>query len=55
LPSLANPERDWQDAALLLGLAADLVASLEQLGNRHLEYLHRLGPLLEGLTLDGRT
>ena len=42
-----NPERDWQDAALLLSVLDDPVGTLEQLNKRDHQHLERLRPLLE--------
>jgi hypothetical protein len=47
IPARQNPERDWQDAALLLSVLADPVAASEQLGKRDLDHLRRLGPLFD--------
>jgi hypothetical protein len=42
-----NPERDWQDAALLLSVLADPIETSEHLNKRDRQHLRRLQPLLD--------
>jgi hypothetical protein len=43
----ANPDRDWQDLALLLSVLADPIATMSRLNRRDLQHLGRVRPLLD--------
>ena len=43
----SNPERDWQDAALLLTLVADPVAEAQRCSARDRRRLRHIEPLLD--------
>jgi len=46
IPTRENPERDWQDAALLLSVLADPIGTSALLNRRDRRHLDRLRPLL---------
>ena len=47
IPIRENPERDWQDAALLLSVLADPLGATARLNRRDHQHLDRLRPLLD--------
>ena len=47
IPVRDNPERDWQDAALLLSVLADPMGTSARLNRRDRQHVERLRPLLE--------
>lgn len=47
IPARSNPERDWQDAALLLSLIADPIAVAEECDSKDRQRLRLLHPLAD--------